>query len=216
MIRILSIEDHWIVVDGLRARFRGDRDEITITCSAGTMDEALAADPSLFDVILLDLLIPGTDPAENVRRITSAFPGKPVIILTSEERTVWELQMCRAGARAYLTKNDPRRKLKEVIRRVAAGEDLCRQRLAEELMHNSPDTTGKEERKLKPTEKAILDLFIREKNMKEIGAELHMTESAVAKTMARLRNAYQVKSNQGLVLLLREASILTLKYAGDG
>jgi DNA-binding NarL/FixJ family response regulator len=119
MIRILSIEDHWMVVDGLRARFRGDRDDISIACSAGTMDIALATDPVLFDLILLDLLIPGTEPTENVRKLKIVFPGKPIVVLTSEERTVWEVQMCKAGVHAYLTKGDQRKSLKEVIKRVS-------------------------------------------------------------------------------------------------
>jgi len=95
-----------MVVDGLRARFRGDRDDISIACSAETMEEAVAIDPDTFDLILLDLLIPGTDPPVNVRRLKATFPGKPIIILTSEERTVWEMQMCKAGVQAYLTKGD--------------------------------------------------------------------------------------------------------------
>ncbi len=208
MIRIFSIEDHWMVIDGLRARFRGDRDSISITCTSTTIGEAIKTDPKNFDLILLDLLIPGTDPVENVKLLRRVFPGKPIVILTSEERTVWELQMCRAGVQAYLTKNDQRKHLKDVIKRVAGGEDLCKQRLAELRLTVAGPGSAVQPYRLKPTEKAILTLFVRQMSLKEIAAQLVMTESAVAKTMAKLRSEFKAKSNAGMILMLREAQII--------
>lgn len=208
MIRIFSIEDHWMVIDGLRARFRGDRDEISITCTATNMGAAIKTDPETFDLILLDLLIPGTDPVENVKKLKRIFPGKPIVILTSEERTVWEVQMCMAGVQAYLTKNDQRKYLKEIIKRVAGGENLCKTRLAELKINTEGSDSPVQPYLLKPTEKAILALFVKQMALKEIAAKLDMTESAVGKTMARLRMEFKAKSNAGMILLLREAKII--------
>ncbi len=208
MIRIFSIEDHWMVIDGLRARFRGDRDDISITCTATTMDKAIETDPAAFDLILLDLLIPGTDPVENVKMLKAVFPRKPIVILTSEERTVWEVQMCRAGVQAYLTKNDHRKHLKEIIKRVAGGEDLCKKRLAELKLFSEGSDSPDRPYHLKPTEKAILSLFVKQMTLKEIAAQLEMTESAVGKIMAKLRNEFNAKSNAGMILMLREAKII--------
>ena len=197
-----------MVVDGLRARFRGDRDDISIACSAETMEEAVAIDPDTFDLILLDLLIPGTDPPVNVRRLKATFPGKPIIILTSEERTVWEVQMCKAGVQAYLSKGDQRRSLKDVIKRVAQGEDLCRKKLVEMKLSTGEAHSSEDEHRLKPTEKAILTLFTQDHNLKEISAKLAMSESAVAKTMARLRMELDVKSNAGLIVLFHGGKLI--------
>ncbi|MEI6899555.1 MAG: response regulator [Bacteroidota bacterium] len=208
MIRILSIEDHWMVVDGLRARFRGDRDDINIACSAENLEEALKTNPDAFDLILLDLLIPGTDPQENVRKLKEQFPEKPIIVLTSEERTVWEVQMCKAGVQAYVTKSDQRKWLKEVIKKVAQGENLCKSKLAELEISSAVIQNTEDVHRLKPTEKAILALYLKENNLKEIAAKLTMTETAVAKTMARLRNEFSVKTNSGLILLLHSEKLI--------
>ena len=116
--------------------------------------------------------------------------------------------MCKAGVQAYLTKSDQRKLLKEVIIRVSNGEDLCKTKLREIRLSNHDNQTPEDIHRLKPTEKAILILFIQENNLKEIASQLTMTETAVAKTMARLRTEFNVKSNQGLVLLLREEGIL--------
>ena len=199
MIRLFSIEDHWMVIDGLRSRFRKDRDDISITCSAETIEEALSIDAGLFDIILLDLLIPGTDPVENVQKLKNRYPEKPIVILTSEERNVWEEQMCEAGVQAYLTKHDKRKKIKDAIKQVSRGENLCLQNKSE-LKLNAINPDLKDEKPfLKPSEKLILNLFSQEMRLKEIASKLHMTESAVGKVMTGLRNRFKVKSNTGLI-----------------
>jgi DNA-binding CsgD family transcriptional regulator len=62
--------------------------------------------------------------------------------------------------------------------------------------------------RLKPTEKAILTLFMQDHNLKEIAVKLSMTESAVGKTMARLRIEFNVKSNAGLVMFLHNGKLI--------
>jgi len=197
-----------MVVDGLRARFRADRDQIAISCSAETIAEALSTDPDAFDLILLDLLIPDNDPVENARKLRHFFPMKPIVVLTSEERTVWENQMCRAGVQAYITKDESRKSLKETIIRVAGGEDLCKQRLASLSNKTNPAAGEKRESFLKPTEKEILTLYLQENNLKEIAARMFMTESAVAKVMAKLRKQFQAKSNTGLMLIVIDQKLI--------
>ena len=83
MIRLFSIEDHWLVTDGLRTKFRKSRDEIVITCSAETIEDAIEGKhDDAFDIILLDLFLPGTEPLENIRKLKERYPGKPIVILT--------------------------------------------------------------------------------------------------------------------------------------
>ena len=206
MIRLFSIEDHWMVIDGLKAKFRADRDKISIACYADTIDSALGIESELFDIILLDLLIPGTDPVENVLKLKTCYPGKPIVILTSEEQSVWEDQMCEAGVQAYLTKHDNRKKIKSVIERVALGEDFCKKK----ILDSQPLFQGyrQETYELKPSQKAILSLYIKELSFKEIASNTFMTESAVAKVMARLRKQFKVKSNTGLIRMVIDKKML--------
>ena len=208
MIRILAIEDHWMVVDGLRSRFRADRDQIMISFTAGNVKQALSEDPESFDLILLDLLIPGTDPVENVRKLKQKYPQIPIVILTSEERSVWENQMCKAGVQAYITKDESRKNLKEAIIRVAGGEDLCKQKMSAIAGKTKAEDGVKPVFFLKPSEKAILTLYSKENNLKEIAARMFMTESAVAKVMARLRKQFSVKSNAVLLLFVIENKLI--------
>ncbi len=199
MIRLFSIEDHWMVIDGLKARFRAYRDEISITCSAENIDEALTCNDNLFDIILLDLLIPGTDPVENVKRLQQQFPEKPIVILTSEERTVFVDQMCSSGVYAYLTKHDSRKTMKETIVKVAKGENCCLQHQLDFKQNKIITTAGNPEFILMAREKAILTFFSEGLRLNEIAVKMNMTDSAVGKDMARLRKQFNVKSNAALV-----------------
>jgi two-component system invasion response regulator UvrY len=209
MIRLFSIEDHWMIVGGLKSKFRGNRDDMMISCSAGSIETALTIDQNSFDVILLDLLIPGTEPVENVKQLKTRFPGKPIVILTSEERSVWEDQMCEVGVQAYLTKHDGKKKIKAVIKKVAIGEDLCKMRMLE-LKQNSGSLNSKLNKPiLKPFEKEILSLVLQDMSMKQIADKKHITESAVVKTMAKLRKQYKVKSNTTLMRVLLDQKLIS-------
>ena len=208
MIRLFSIEDHWVVIDGLKTKFRSDRDEIRITCSADNIDKALTIDQNSFDIILLDLLIPGTDPVENVLKLKNSFPGKPIVILTSEESSVWEEQMCEAGVQAYLTKHDTRKKIKTVLKQVSSGEDLCKQKMSELSKKKSGLKSNKNEPFLKPREKEILSLLLQDMNLQQIAEKMLITESAIAKIMAKLRKRFNVKTNSTLLRVILERKLI--------
>ena len=83
MIRLFVIEDHPVIVTGLKNTFRPSRDEIEVAGSASSVDEALLkADAMDFDIFLLDLWIPNAHPQLNVKRIKDNFKGKPIVIFT--------------------------------------------------------------------------------------------------------------------------------------
>lgn len=86
MIRIFSIEDHWLITEGLRQKFRRDRDGMYVSQSELNINSALEnVSADSFDIILLDLFLPGSEPIRNIKKIREQFPGKPVVILSSEE-----------------------------------------------------------------------------------------------------------------------------------
>jgi DNA-binding NarL/FixJ family response regulator len=117
MIRLLVIEDNAnIIVPGLRNLFRPERDGIRIACFASDPDEALLNGKAEdFDVILLDLWIPGFLPTDNLQKLGAGFPHKPVMVYTQDDSPVWRRKMLMAGAKGYLTKSATREELKMAI-----------------------------------------------------------------------------------------------------
>ena len=109
MIRIFTIEDHPVIVTGLRNLFRPSRDEIEIIGSASSVEEAVTrADPDTFDLFLLDLWLPNTNPILNVKKLKEIYPNKPITIFTSENSSSWQRKMFEAGVMAYLLKSADR------------------------------------------------------------------------------------------------------------
>jgi len=191
-------------------KIQGRPDDISITLSAETMEEALQKNnlPD-FDIILLDLLIPGTDPVENVKRLKEKFPGKPIVILTSEESTAWKMQMFESGVHAYLTKHESKKTITRTLKRVYKGENLAKEQLTtEDVAKAEKDDEYIFNIILKPSERAILTLFSRELRMKEIADKTFMTETAVGKCMHKMRKLFGVKSNSGLMTKLIQKNIL--------
>jgi DNA-binding NarL/FixJ family response regulator len=176
----------------------------------------------LFDVILLDLYLPNTDPEDNVSKLKNKFPEKPIVIYTSEESSVWEDQMCQAGVHAYLTKYDKRKTIKKVIQQVASGEDLCRKRKIELSRNSAKLKYNKDEPFLKPDEKKIISLLLQDLSLKEIAAKKIttgssvkiVTEAAISKMMARLRKRFHVKTNSALLRFIVDRKLIPLPPSG--
>ena len=123
MIRLFVIEDHPVIITGLKNLFRPSRDEIEITDSAFNVDDAVQrANPELFDILLLDLWLPEANPLQNVKKLKDRFPGKPIVIFTSESSSSWQRKMFEAGVMAYLLKSADRYEIKTTLGKVFKGQ----------------------------------------------------------------------------------------------
>ena len=180
-IRILLVDDHRMVREGLKA-YLGSEPDLTIVGEAdnGRTAAKLAAD-LLPDVILMDLIMPGTDGIEGTRLCLAASPKSRVVALTSapdDDRVVPAIQ---AGALSYLLKDVSAAALAEAIRRAARGEatlhDMASGRLAKEL--RSPSNRSGDRDALSPREREVLQLVAKGMNNKDIGAALFIGERTV-------------------------------------
>ncbi len=204
MIRLFSIEDHWLVTDGLKQQFHSRREGIVISCNATGIKEALEGiiDDS-FDIILLDLFLPGTDPIENIRLLRQRYPGKPIVILTGEEQEIWKMQVAEAGAMAYLTKHAKKSELTDTLERVYRGENILKRQLEKmEIRAGREDAPSLFN--IKPSEKELLSQLASGLPQKQIAANLNLTESAVEKTLRKLRKQFSVSNTLELVRLLEQ------------
>jgi two-component system response regulator NreC len=125
-IRVILVDDHAMVREGLRLLLRTAPD-IVVIGEAENGKTALDLSRRLApDIVVLDLDMPGGDGLTSVRELKHSLPGVRVLILTVHPEYERLLPLLEAGARGYLTKEAASRDLVEAIRVIATGEVYVR------------------------------------------------------------------------------------------
>jgi DNA-binding NarL/FixJ family response regulator len=180
VIRVLVVDDHPVVRQGLRA-FLGSRSGIEVVGEAADGEAAVAAAADLRpDVVLMDLVMPGTDGLEATRRITAAGGAPAVLVLTSFASDDQVIPAVRAGASGYLRKDVDPVDLEAAIRAVHRGEGLLSPRLVARVMAEvraGPEDAGL--RSLTPREREVLALLAEGRTNRQLAEALTVSEKTV-------------------------------------
>ncbi len=138
-IRVLSVEDHPLLREGIAAIINSQPDMLLAGAPANG-SEALEAVRTLRpDVTLMDLRLPDLNGIEVMIAIRAEFPDARIIVLTTFERDVEIQRALRAGAHGYLLKSMPPQQMVETIRRVHAGQKCISPEIAAGLAEHMSD-----------------------------------------------------------------------------
>ncbi len=183
MIRVLIVDDHPIVRDGLLAVL-DDHPDLEIVAAVGSAEEALglAVRP---DIVLLDLELPGLDGVAALPRLAEIMPAARVLVLTAyttDERVFGAL---KAGAAGYLLKGTPAAEIVRAIRDVHAGGSALEPTVAARVVAavGAPHRVSTE---LSPREREVLALLAEGLPTKQIARSLGITERTVKFHVASL------------------------------
>ena len=186
-IRVLVVDDHAVVREGLRA-FLELQVGIEVVGEAADGEEALAAADRLRpDVVLLDLVMPRLDGVRALRALRERLPGARVIVLTSFLDDDKLLPALRAGAAGYLLKNAEPRELVRAVRVAHAGEALLDPVVAARLVESL--AAGEQDEpldRLTPREREVLVLIGHGFPNKQIAQRLDVSEKTVKTHVGRL------------------------------
>ena len=176
-IRVFICDDHDILRKGLRSLLstESDLEFVGEACSA---DEAFTQAAQLKpDVILMDLLMPGTDGIKAITQIRSISPQSKVLVLTSSLENDMILGSLEAGADGYLTKTCSPDALIDGIRKVARGETVLPPDIAKNilpLLHRKGAVSALTQREIE-----VLNLIGKGCSNREIAAQLNLSENTV-------------------------------------
>jgi NarL family two-component system response regulator LiaR len=178
-IRVLVVDDHAVVREGLRA-FLGLQEGIEVAGEAADGEEAVEAATRLRpDVILMDLMMPRMDGLAAMRSLRERLPQARVIVLTSFLDDDKLLPALRSGAAGYLLKNAQPQELARAVRAAHAGEALIDPVVAARLVETIAADGEEPLHRLTPREREVLVLIARGQSNKRIAHELALSEKTV-------------------------------------
>ncbi|MEK7353532.1 MAG: response regulator transcription factor [Chloroflexota bacterium] len=181
-IRILLIDDHQVVREGVRRMLEIEPD-LKVVGEAASAKEALTQVESLSpEVILMDIKMPGVDGISLTREIKEKFPSCNIIMLTLYDEYL--LQAIEAGARGYLLKDIRRDELLKAIRAVHEGRSPLNLSLSQERLAELIAATDGRHRDLLPErELAMLRLIASGVTTKEAAKQLFLSEASVKRIL---------------------------------
>lgn len=207
VIRLLLIDDHQIVREGLRSILAQDP-EFEIVGEAANAGDALSLVKSLQpDVVLLDLQLPGGGGADLCRRLIQTCTTCRILILTAFLNLSLVDACLRVGARGYLLKDAENLHLKERIRAVMDGDTVLDSKVANVLtdyLRAHEPSPGV----LTPRELEVMVLIAQGLSNKEIGDKLSVTENTVKGHVKEILSKLNAQNRVTAVLKARELNLI--------
>ncbi|WP_435107638.1 response regulator [Nocardiopsis synnemataformans] len=198
MIRVLLVDDHPVVREGIRGMLAAEAD-LTVVGEAASGPEAVVRAAELEpDVVLMDLRMPGGDGVEATERISAERPGTHVLVLTTYDTDGDILRAVEAGATGYLLKDTPRAELAEAVRAAARGGTVLSGRLAGKLFTGMRER-GEPAAALSPREVEVLRLASEGRTNAAIGRVLHISATTVKTHLMRVYDKLGVSDRTAAV-----------------
>ena len=195
MIRIVIADDHTLMREGLKRIFEGN-DEITVVGEAIDGFSVISqVRKGGFDMLLLDLSMPGRSGIDLIRQIRTEAPKLPILVLTMYEEEQYAVRSIRAGAQGYLTKESAGDQLVNAIKKVASGRPYISMEVAEQLALGIM-TPEKEmpHTQLSDREFEVFNLLASGKSITDIGAQLHLSVKTVSTHKSRILTKMGMRS----------------------
>jgi DNA-binding NarL/FixJ family response regulator len=200
MIKIMVVDDHQLMIDGIRSVL-ANQSEIQIVAEANNGNEALRiAQEVIIDIILMDINMPELDGIECTRILLEKRPDIRIIGLSQFAEKRFIKNMMKNGARGYLLKDTSREELVEAIKKVYSGETYMNQRLTANLfLPSRHDAEKKLFAQLTKREIEVLNLICNEFSSQEIADRLFISFHTVETHRANLMIKAGAKNAAGLV-----------------
>ena len=200
MKRVFIVDDHPIFREGLRKVISAVPD-MEVAGEAADGSEALRKlSANKYDLVILDLGLPGTAGLDVLRTLKAKRPSLPVIIMSIHTEEEYAVRVLKEGASGYLTKESVPVDLIKAIRKALIGgiyvSDSLGERFAGKLLGH---TENKPHESLSRREYQIFRLIVKGKSAKEIAREVSLARPTVSTYRARILDKMKMKTNAELV-----------------
>ena len=213
MIRVMICDDHKLVIDGVKLMLEGEAN-ISLTGFAFSGEELLSQIDKLeFDVLLLDINMPGLNGIDVCKTLNHDRPEIKIIALTMLKELSYIQLMMKNGAQGYLLKNAGKLELISAIKTVHSGKRYLDDEVNEIILNDiSNDGVKGSDMELFPKlsrrEKEILSLILEEFTSIEIGEKLFISPGTVETHRRNVISKLGVRNTAGLVRVAIEYKLL--------
>jgi DNA-binding NarL/FixJ family response regulator len=200
MIRVVIADDHTLVREGLKQLLTA-AGGIEVVGEAPDGHEVLkAAREKEFDVLLLDLSMPGKSGMELIKQVKAERPKLRILVLSMHQEHQYAVRAIKAGASGYLTKDSASTQLVSAISKVAGGGAFISAEVAEQLALGAmPQTEGPPHTALSDREYQVFRMLVSGQAVSEIADELNLSVKTVSTHKARLMEKMGIDNQAELV-----------------
>lgn len=207
-IRILLVDDHAVVRNGVKLMLGGEAD-LAVEGEAANAQEAMQRVRERdFDVALVDIAMPGKNGLDLLRMLRAEKPKLAVLILSTYSEEVYAVRAFKQGAAGYLTKDSPAETLVAAIRKAASGGKYVTPSLMEKLAGLLGGEGGASHEQLSNRELEVLKLIAAGESLVKIGEQLHLSPNTVTTYRARILEKMGMGSNAELTRYAIENGLL--------
>jgi two-component system, NarL family, invasion response regulator UvrY len=214
-MKILIADDHALMREGLK-QILADEFPHAQFGEAGTTQQTLEfIRQGGWDVVILDVFMPGRSGTEVLDEIRQNYPRLPVLVLSSAPEEQLGIRMLKAGASGYLNKQAASENLFRAVKKVVAGGKYVSPELAERLAAEAGRTGQPPHEKLSARELRVMQLVVAGKSLKEIAAELSLSAKTISTFHTRVWEKLGVKNDVELVHYALEHRLIERAPSGD-
>ena len=212
-IRVLVVDDHAILRDGIRSLLER-QDDMTVIGEAANGQEALEQIARLHpDIVLMDINMPGMNGLEATRHVKTLYPHVKILILTQHDSQEYISPLLQAGASGYVLKRSGGREVVNAIRQVFEQGAYLEPRVARQVLNqysNGERTREQGIESLTEREHEVLRLISIGKSNKEIARELVISPKTVSVHRTNIMTKLDVKNSFELIRFVTTHKLVRL------
>jgi len=201
-IRVMVVDDHAILVEGLEKVFN-EPDDTQVVATASSGEEAIAKiSDTRCDVVILDISMPGMGGIEALKDIKARYPEVGVLVLSMHDEREYGFRCIRAGADGYLTKGATAETLLEAVREIADGQTYISPGVANELAKRARMTvvTDRPHELLSEREYEVFMRLVVGESVTRVGQDLNLSVKTISTYRSRILQKLGLENNIDLTM----------------
>ena len=200
MIRIVIADDHAVVREGLKRIISSAHDMTVVGEAANGFEVIQKVRDSDFEVLVLDLSMPGRSGMELIKLVHCEKPRLRILVLSMHEELQYAVRSIKSGANGYLTKESAPTQLMQVVRKVAAGGAFISNNVAEQLALGSMfESSCAAHERLTDREFEVFRLIAMGMSVTDIAARLNLSAKTISTHKANLMQKMSLQNQSDLI-----------------